>query len=127
MALIAAPPIHVWMPNHPQATSARKIDGTWAPMTPNGPRTSTGNGMPYFVPACAFSTIGIRTMKLPVVNVPRALSNLGWCNVGVDERAMIERGKVDVDEFRGEGAAHKLLKRCECAVLKTTSVFGRRG
>jgi len=30
----------------PQATSARKIAGTFAPRTPNDARTNTGNGMP---------------------------------------------------------------------------------
>jgi hypothetical protein len=46
------PPIQVWMPNQPQATSARSSDGTCAPSDPNDARASTGNGMPYFVPAC---------------------------------------------------------------------------
>src|SRR3954451_1057864 len=61
----ASAPIHVWMPNHPHATSARAIAATFAPRTPNDDRTSTGNGIPYFVPGCAFSSIGISTMKLP--------------------------------------------------------------
>src|SRR5262245_22527920 len=53
------------MPNHPQATKARNRAGTFAPRMPNGARQYTGNGMPYFVPAWAFSTIGMRTMTLP--------------------------------------------------------------
>ncbi len=61
----ASAPIHVWMPNHPHATSARAIAATFAPRTPNDDRTSTGNGIPYFVPGCAFSSIGISTMRLP--------------------------------------------------------------
>ena len=61
----ASAPIQVWMPNHPQATSARAIAATFAPRMPKLERTSTGNGMPYFVPGCEFSRIGISTMKLP--------------------------------------------------------------
>ena len=62
---MACPPIHVWMPNHPHATSARSTAGMFAPFTPNDARTSTGNGMPYFAPACALSSIGMSTMRLP--------------------------------------------------------------
>ena len=72
IALMAWPPIQVWMPNHPQATSARRIAGTLAPSTPNGARTSTGNGMPYFAPACALSSIGTSTIRLPSRMVPIA-------------------------------------------------------
>ena len=32
---IASPPIQVWMPNQPQATSARSSAGTFAPIVPN--------------------------------------------------------------------------------------------
>src|SRR5439155_4877934 len=39
--------------------------GTFAPRTPNDARQRTGNEMPYRVPACAFSTIGMRTIVLP--------------------------------------------------------------
>jgi hypothetical protein len=53
------------MPNHPHATRARSTAGMFAPRTPNEARTSTGNGIPYLVPACAFSTIGTSTMMLP--------------------------------------------------------------
>ena len=53
------------MPNHPHATSARRIAGTLAPRTPKLARHSTGNETPYFVPAWALSTIGIRTTVLP--------------------------------------------------------------
>src|ERR1700740_862718 len=62
---MAWPPIQDWMPNHPQATSARRIAGTFAPRTPNEARTNTGKGIPYFVPACAFKIIGINTIRLP--------------------------------------------------------------
>ena len=61
----ASAPIHVWIPNHPQATSARAIAATFAPRIPKLERTSTGNGMPYLVPGCELSRIGISTMKLP--------------------------------------------------------------
>ena len=64
-AFRASPPIHVWMPNQPQATSARRTAGTFAPRTPKLARHSTGNEMPYFVPACALRIIGTRTITLP--------------------------------------------------------------
>ena len=63
--LSASPPIHVWMPNHPQATRARRMAGTFAPFTPKLARHSTGNDTPYFVPACALRIIGTRTIALP--------------------------------------------------------------
>src|SRR5262249_31848214 len=44
--LMASPPNQVWIPNHPQATSARSTAATFAPNTPNDDRASTGNGMP---------------------------------------------------------------------------------
>src|SRR3954464_13530648 len=59
----ASAPIQVWIPNHPQATSARAIAATFAPRIPKLDRTSTGNGIPYFVPGCELSRIGISTMK----------------------------------------------------------------
>src|SRR5262249_57322816 len=57
-------PIHVGMPNHPQATTARSNAGTLAPRMPNAARQYTGNGMPYLVPAWPFRIIGTRTMML---------------------------------------------------------------
>jgi hypothetical protein len=59
---IAVPPIHVWMPNQPQATPARMRAGRFAPKTPNEARAKTGYGIPYFVPAWLFASIGTRTM-----------------------------------------------------------------
>src|SRR5450759_400673 len=53
------------MPNHPHATTARRSAGTLAPFTPNDARQSTGKEIPYFVPACAFRIIGMRTIVLP--------------------------------------------------------------
>ena len=35
---IASPPIQVWMPNQPQATSARNSAGTLAPLVPKAAR-----------------------------------------------------------------------------------------
>ena len=67
----ASAPIQVWMPNQPQATSARAIAATLAPRIPKLERTSTGNGMPYFVPGCALSSIGISTITLPSETVSR--------------------------------------------------------
>ncbi len=46
MVWIAWPPIQVWMPNHPQATSPRRTAGTLAPRVPKEARASTGNGIP---------------------------------------------------------------------------------
>ena len=68
---IASAPIQVWIPNQPHATSARAIAATFAPRMPKLERTSTGNGMPYFVPGCALSSIGISTIKLPSETVSR--------------------------------------------------------
>ncbi len=62
---IAEPPIQVCMPNQPHATMARKMAGIFAPFTPKLARANTGNGMPYFAPACPFNTIGTSTMVLP--------------------------------------------------------------
>jgi hypothetical protein len=63
--LSASPPIQAWMPNHPHATSARISAGTLDPKVPYAARANTGNGMPYFVPGCELSRIGIRTIVLP--------------------------------------------------------------
>src|SRR5215471_5338527 len=61
---MAQPPIHAWMPNHPQATRARSNAGTLAPRRPKAERQYTGKGMPYLVPAWPFRIIGTRTMRL---------------------------------------------------------------
>src|SRR5271170_5735299 len=53
------------MPNQPHATRARSRAGIFAPNVPKDARQYTGNGMPYFVPACALRTIGMSTMTLP--------------------------------------------------------------
>ena len=39
--------------------------GTFAPFTPKLARHSTGNEMPYFVPACALRIIGTSTIVFP--------------------------------------------------------------
>src|SRR5215831_10894391 len=62
---IDAPPIHVCIPNQPQATIARRIAGTLAPFVPKLALAKTGNGIPYLAPACPFSIIGINTIVLP--------------------------------------------------------------
>ena len=62
----AKPPIHVWIPNQPQATIALKIAGILAPFVPKEERTKTGNGMPYFAPARPFKIMGISTTVLPM-------------------------------------------------------------
>ena len=62
---MALPPIQVWMPNHPHATNARMSAGMLAPRVPKAARQYTGNGMPYFVPACALRIIGTSTITLP--------------------------------------------------------------
>jgi hypothetical protein len=68
----ASAPIHVWMPNQPQATSARAMAATFAPLIPKLARASTGKGMPYFVPGWALSSIGTRTIRLPSDTVSSA-------------------------------------------------------
>src|ERR1700722_16972822 len=66
MAAIAWPPNHDWIPNHPQATSARSIAGIFAPSAPKLARTKTGKGIPYLAPACAFSSMGTSTIRFPM-------------------------------------------------------------
>src|SRR5712671_7970942 len=61
----ASPPIHAWMPNQPHATSARINAGTFDPSVPYAARANTGKGIPYFVPGCELSRIGMRTIVLP--------------------------------------------------------------
>src|ERR1043166_4713074 len=61
----ACPPIHAWMPNHPQATMARMIAGRFEPYVPYAARAKTGKGMPYFVPGWELRRMGARTMVLP--------------------------------------------------------------
>src|ERR1700737_3781347 len=39
--------------------------GTFAPAVPKDARASTGKGIPYLVPGCAFSKIGQRTIRFP--------------------------------------------------------------
>jgi len=59
-------------PEPPASRIAHKIAGMFVPRVPKLARTNTGNGMPYFAPACAFNIIGIRTIKLPSRIVPTA-------------------------------------------------------
>ena len=80
----ASPPIHVWMPNQPQATIARSIAGTLAPLTPKLARHSTGNDTPYFVPACALRIIGTSTMVLPSRIVSIACHQVMPCCISPD-------------------------------------------
>src|SRR5438552_14092005 len=72
------------MPNHPHATNARSIAGKFAPNVPNEARAKTGNGMPYFVPACALRIIGMSTMQLPSAIVPIACHTLMPCEIRLD-------------------------------------------
>src|SRR5688572_18817284 len=62
---IAPAPSQVWMPNHPQATTARSIAGMFAPTVPKLDRSSTGKLTPYLVPAWALRHMGISTIVLP--------------------------------------------------------------
>ena len=64
------------MPNHPQATTARINAGMLEPNVPNEARNNTGNGIPYRVPACAFSTRGTSTTTLARITVKRACFQL---------------------------------------------------
>ena len=72
----AWPPIHVWMPNQPQATSARSKAGRLDPYTPYEARAKTGKGIPYFVPGCELSRIGARTIRFPSAMVISAWPQL---------------------------------------------------
>ena len=44
----------------------------WAPWIPQLARASTGNGIPYLVPGCPLSTMGISTITLPSITVKMA-------------------------------------------------------
>src|SRR5207244_13630537 len=57
MALMASPPIQVWMPNQPQATRARRMAGTLAPRTPNEALAKTWNGAAYCASAWVFGSM----------------------------------------------------------------------
>jgi hypothetical protein len=69
----AVPPIHVWMPNQPQATKARISAGRLAPYVPNDARAMTGYGIPYLVPAWLIASIGTRTSTFA-----RKIVNSAW-------------------------------------------------
>ena len=72
------------MPNHPHATSARSIAGTFAPFTPKLARHNTGNDTPYFVPACALRIIGSSTIVLPSRMVSIACHHVIPCCINPD-------------------------------------------
>ena len=82
----ARPPIHVWIPNQPQATNARSMAGTFAPRTPKLARHSTGNDTPYFVPACALRIIGTSTIEFPSRMVSIACDQVIPCCISPDAR-----------------------------------------
>jgi hypothetical protein len=42
--LTASPPMKVWMPNQPQATMARRMEGMWAPWCPKAGARQHGEG-----------------------------------------------------------------------------------
>ena len=94
-----APPIHVWIPNHPQATIALSIAGMLAPFVPKLALTKTGKGIPYFAPACPFNIIGIKTMQLPrkMVSIachqfmPPPINELANMYVGMHKLMLIQR------------------------------------
>src|SRR3954466_14963704 len=77
------------MPNHPQATMARSIAGTFAPFVPKLARQSTGNDSPYFVPACALRIIGTSTMVLPSRMVAIACHHVIPCAMSPDARVYV--------------------------------------
>src|SRR4051794_27806838 len=63
---------------------ARSIAAMFAPLTPNGARHNTGNEIPYRVPACALSTIGISTITLPSRMVSIACHQFMPCDISPD-------------------------------------------
>ena len=85
-AFSATPPIQVWIPNQPHATIARSSAGRLAPRTPKLARQSTGNEMPYLVPAWALRTIGTSTMLLPSRMVSIACHQLIPCSMRPEAR-----------------------------------------
>jgi len=52
-----------------------------APRTPKLARHNTGNEIPYFVPACALSTIGTSTIELPRRMVTIACHQVIPCDI----------------------------------------------
>src|SRR5215471_91969 len=107
------------MPNQPQATSARRTAGTFAPRTPKEARTNTGNGIPYRAPAWALSNIGMSTIMLPSRIVPTAGNESRGQHVGRDADAHRhpQRGVV----VQGPGAALDRNRR-QVFVIKRTVV-----
>src|SRR5688572_9676399 len=95
----AAPPIHVWIPNQPQATMARSSAGMLAPVVPKLDLARTGNGIPYFAPGRPFSIMGINTMVLPrnMVSIdchqfmPPSINELASMYVGIQRLMLIHK------------------------------------
>src|SRR3954449_7056205 len=123
----ASAPIHVWMPNQPQATSARAIAATFAPRIPKLERTSTGNGIPYLVPGCELSRIGISTMKLPSETVSRPCHHVMPAAISPDasvyvvitiESPIHSAARLYVPHVRRSTpvGARSLLDRCESGI-----------
>src|SRR5215218_6719877 len=77
------------MPNHPHATMARSMAGTFAPRTPKLARHRTGNDNPYLVPACALRIIGTSTIVLPNRIVIMACHHFMPCAMSPDARVYV--------------------------------------
>ncbi len=101
------------MPNHPHATIARSIAGTFAPRTPKLARHRTGNDNPYFVPACALRIIGTSTIVLPNKIVTIACHQVMPCAMSPDASVYVvmttlmpihSAAMLYVDQVRRSGA-----------------------
>src|SRR5207237_5608201 len=77
------------MPNQPQATIALNIAAMLAPRTPKLALHSTGNEIPYFVPACALRIIGMSTMTFPRRIVTIACHQVMPCCIRPDARVYV--------------------------------------
>src|SRR4051812_4875710 len=123
----ASAPIHVWIPNHPHATSARAIAATFAPRIPKLERTSTGNGIPYFVPGCEFIRIGTSTIKLPSDTVSSPCHHVMPAVINPDASVYVvitidkpthSAARLYVPHVRRSGpvGSRSLFDRCQSAV-----------
>src|SRR5436190_3491479 len=111
------------MPNQPHATTARSTAGTFAPRTPNADRAITGKGIPYFVPACEFNSIGISTTKLPRITEPTAACQLQPRSTSDD--ASVYVGMQIAIPIQSDAMCHQLHVRLSAATGARSALVSR--
>ena len=67
------PPAQDCTAHHPQAVIALRIAGTCAPILPKVSLARSGNGIPYLVPICELSRIGITTITFAIATLITAI------------------------------------------------------